>query len=414
MTSLPVEHTPLRFLDFPREVRDKVYNELLLAEKRFSKTRDKYDFRLNILKINKQTAEEAYEVLYKGNQWVKIQEEERSLKQILKHFEWTYLVSSDRFEDICLALSIAKEKASLYARISLSFRKPCRDNKRLQDKLSDCLLYLPQFDLIDATGLNPAPLRLGIIDDLTTSWPRKLTDPEFGLKSYELEGDLCLRATAAGGAKAKANLSVNSNLATKKYNRALSGNMTLLAEASAADQSAIPMIIEHRLLPLVCKLKNTAAGCRTKDDEGLISLQLLVTLLRNQHLPSSGNAEIFSSIAEIARGRRDYSLAVYALLQAQEHLSDDWRQFEKAVVRLWKSILKGSGDQYRRAHLSLLYGRFEHTVSKLALPSDCSWEMLSENKNSKELMGGFEAAWMREAEGRLMELGNEEVLVVKS
>ena len=138
----------LRFLDFPKEIRDKIYSELLLAEKIFSKTSNKYRFPLTIFKINRQVSAEAYEVLYKANQWIKIQEEERSLRQVLvqlcipliplkgsrcfyhdpamvltlrcpatptitpkKRFEWSYLVTADRLQDVCLALSIAQEKA---------------------------------------------------------------------------------------------------------------------------------------------------------------------------------------------------------------------------------------------------------------------------------------------------------------
>lgn len=158
MASFRAEGTPLRFLNFPKEIRDKIYNELLLAEKIFSKSSNKYRFRLNILKVNNQITTEAYEVLYKANQWINVQEEERSLKQSLvqlcipfivltssrcfyhdpamvlklrcpatptmtpkKRFEWSYLVTADRFEDVCLALSIANEKLrSTYASASAS------------------------------------------------------------------------------------------------------------------------------------------------------------------------------------------------------------------------------------------------------------------------------------------------------
>ncbi|KAI4249902.1 MAG: hypothetical protein L6R42_008867 [Xanthoria sp. 1 TBL-2021] len=405
MASLGAEGTPLRFLNFPKEIRDKIYNELLLAEKIFSKSSNKYRFRLNILKVNSKITTEAYEVLYKANQWINVQEEGRSLKQSLvqlcipfipltssrcfyhdpamalklrcpatptmtpkKRFEWSYLVTADRLEDVCLALSIANEKAAVYARISFSFRKRCLDNRPLQDKLSHCLPYLPRFKQTDVTGLNPAPLRWSIIHDLTTTPPWKLTDSETALKSYELEGDLCYRATTARGAKAKDNLSVNSKLATKRYNRAFAGTLTLLAQASSAaplsfdgDPSITSTIINHRLLPLVCKLTDTAAGYRVKDDEGLTTLHLLIALFRAHHLPSN----------------------VYALLQAQDHLPDDWQELKKPAVRLWKSIVKRAGHKHRMAHLALLQRRFADTFSKLEVPGDLQEQMLEGDKNAE-------------------------------
>lgn len=185
----------LRFLDLPREIRDKVYGELLQAGKRFSKSRNRYDFRLSILRVNKQITSEAYGVLYQANQWINTQEEQNFLKKMIlqlcvpfimlkgsrcfygdpamvlllrcpatptttpkKRFEGSYLVTADRFKEICLALSMASKRETWdYIRVSLSFRKQSRDNRRLQDKVSHCLSYLPQFKQADATGLNPAP-----------------------------------------------------------------------------------------------------------------------------------------------------------------------------------------------------------------------------------------------------------------
>ncbi|KAL9025543.1 MAG: hypothetical protein Q9180_007646, partial [Flavoplaca navasiana] len=87
--------------------------------------------------------------------------------------------------------------------------------------------------------------------------------------------------------------------------------MSLLAQPTAEPQSRIsyPLTtstaINDRLLPLVSKLGNTAAGYRVKDDEGRISLRLLVSLLRSHHLTSTAVASTYTSITEIARGRRD-------------------------------------------------------------------------------------------------------------
>lgn len=158
---------------------------------------------------------------------------------------------------------------------------------------------------------------------------------------------------------------------------------------------------------------NTATGYRVKDDEGLTALHLLIALFRAHHLSSNGNAKIFSCIAEIARGRRDYSLAVYALLQAQDYQTDDWQELKKPVVRLWKSIVKCVGHKYRTAHLSLLRRRFADAVSDLDVPGDFQEQMLSGDKGAEALNGALEVESMREAEGRSMGLGSEEGLIGK-
>ncbi|KAI4275686.1 MAG: hypothetical protein LQ337_003042 [Flavoplaca oasis] len=440
----------LRFLDFPKEIRDKIYSELLLAEKIFSKTSNKYRFPLTILKINRQINAEAYEVLYKANQWIKIQEEERSLRQALvqlcipfiplkrsrcfyhdpamvltlrcpaiptitpkKRFEWSYLVTADRFQDICLAISIAQAKARVYVRISFSFHKQCRDNRRLQNKLLHSLCYLPGFKIADATGLNPAPLRLNIIHDLTSTPSPKMTDSELSQRCYELEGDLCYQATTARGLSARDNLTVNSKLATKKYNQALAGTISLHAQLTAEPQSrdSYPFItstvINDRLLPLVSKLGNTAAGYRVKDNEGLISLRLLASLLKSHHLTSTAAASTYTSITEIARGRRDYSLAVYALIQAQEHYQEHWQEeLKKPVTRLWKSVLKRKVDEKQWTHIALLYGRFGTIISELKLPSEYTREMLEGTKDEKAVGGNLRMEVMREAEEKVRKLGS--------
>ncbi|KAL8843713.1 MAG: hypothetical protein Q9176_001921 [Flavoplaca citrina] len=444
----------LRFLDFPKEIRDKIYSELLLAEKIFSKTSNRYRFPLTILKINRQINAEAYEVLYKANQWIKIQEEERSLRQALvqlcipliplkgsrcfyhdpamvltlrcpatptitpkKRFEWSYLVTADRLQDVCLALSIAQEKARVYARISISFHKQCRDNRRLQDKLLQSLCYLPGFKLADATGLDPAPLRLNIIHDLTSTPSRRMSDWEFSLRCYELEGDSCYQATIARGLHARDNLTVNSKLAMKKYNQALAGTISLLAQPTAELQSqdSYPLttstVINDRLLPLIIKLGKAAAGYRVKDDEGLISLRLLVSLLKSHHLTSTAAAGTYTSITEIARGRRDYSLAVYALIQAQEHHHEHWQEkLKKPVTRLWKSVLKGNVDEKQWALIALLHGRFGTIVSGLKLPSEYTREMLEGSEDEKALGGALGLKLMREAEEKVRKLASEECL----
>ncbi|KAL8655795.1 MAG: hypothetical protein Q9226_002906 [Calogaya cf. arnoldii] len=456
----------LPFLDFPREIRNKVYNELLLAENNLNKSGNRYRLRRVILKINRQITEEAYEVLYQGNQWINIQEEKVYWKPVLsrlcvplivlkgppvgtrcfdgepalvlklrcpatptqtpkKRFEGSFLVTSDRFEDTCLALSITTEKPLIYARISVSFRKQCRDNRRLQDKLSYCLSYLPRFDQVDATGLNPAPLRLGIIDELKITPLPSLVDLEKVLRSNELEGDLCIKASTKTKRNIRAHESKhhNSKLATKRYNRAFAAAIKLLKQSPAAtprcsdnDLTIHLTIIDNRLLPLVSKLRHAARIAiqnKGRDEEGLISLQLLASFVNAHHLSSASHAEIFFTIAEIARGRADYSLAVYALREAQDHLTD-WENLTMPTIWLWRDIEKCVAHKHRMVHLALLYRSRAYAVSRLKLPNGFERQMLSGDRKAEAVHRALEMESMREAHERLMELGSEEALVVKS
>ncbi|KAL8998780.1 MAG: hypothetical protein Q9169_002230 [Polycauliona sp. 2 TL-2023] len=455
MAGLGVEHIPLRFLDFPTEIRDQIYGELLLAEKRFSKSCNRYRCRPNILRVNRQIYAEAFEILYKANQLIYIQEEQCSLKQALvqlcipfmplqgsryfyydpamvltlrcpatptqtpkKRFQWSYLIAADRFEEVCLAISIAKmikpkRGARKYAQISISFHKQCRDITCLQNKLCHSLRYLPPFEQANVTGLNPAPLRLTIIQDLTIMPSLKQNNPEAVLKSARLEGDLCLRATKASGPNARGNLTLNGNLAIIRYNHALRLTIAFLDQASAAvpklsdiDLVLTSPIVNDHLMPLVCKIASTAENYNVKDVEGLASLGLLVSLLRSPHLPSDGNAKIFTTIAGITRGRGDYSLSLYALLQAQEHLPQDGlEELKKPAVRLWKSIVKGDDDENRRVYLRLLHNRFAPYLLDLELPNEYQGQEIKGENDTPASMGDLEMKLMREAEGRLMGLG---------
>ncbi|KAL8672716.1 MAG: hypothetical protein Q9168_002841 [Polycauliona sp. 1 TL-2023] len=464
MAGVGVEYIPLRFLDFPQEIRTKIYSELLLGEKVFSRSINRYRLRPNILRVNRQICEEAYEILYKANQWIYIQEEERSLKQALvqlcipfmvvqkgsryfyedpamvlrlrcpatptktpkKRFECSYLVTADRLQDVCLALRIAKQKApkrtaAAYVRISISFHKQCRDNRRLQDKLSHCLRYLPYFKEADVTGVNPAPLRLGIIHDITRETLPTESESEAGLELLEREGDLCLQATMARGAKAKANKALNSTLARIKYNRALAGTMALLDQSTSAAAAPIPPSNNHpskistisntQLLPLITKLSSTAAAYSTKenDNETLTTRNLLSSLLRSPHLPSIGTAKVFTWIAEVARGRSDYNLSVSALLQARNLIPDDEQQQElkKPVVRLWKSLVKGNddGDGKIRAYLLVLRRRFAVWVADLEMPDWSREYMVIGDEDTEGFVGVHEREVMREAEQRMMRMG---------
>ena len=246
-----------------------------------------------------------------------------------------------------------------------------------------------------------------------------MSDSEFLLRCYELEGDLCYQATIARGLNARDNLTVNSKLATKNYNQALASTISLLAQPTAEPQSrdsyplTISTVINHRLLPLVTKLGNAPAGYRVKDDEGPISLRLLVSLLISLHLTSTAAASTYTSITEIARGRRDYSLAVYALIQAQEHYHEHYWQekLKKPVTRLWKSVLKGKADEKQWALVALLYGRFGTIVSELLLPSEYTREMLEGSEDDKALGGALRMELMQEADEKIRKLGSEECLV---
>ena len=74
--SKPQDPLPASFLGLPRELRDKVYRELLLQDlvweeipKTFPLDEDKnhYNFQLSILSVNKQIHEEASQVMYREN-----------------------------------------------------------------------------------------------------------------------------------------------------------------------------------------------------------------------------------------------------------------------------------------------------------------------------------------------------------
>lgn len=61
-----------RILDLPRELRDQIYRELLLADKARNNETDKYALEPAILRANKQIHEECSQVLYKENTLVLI------------------------------------------------------------------------------------------------------------------------------------------------------------------------------------------------------------------------------------------------------------------------------------------------------------------------------------------------------
>lgn len=71
-TNDAVRNTPFRFLDLARELRDKIYRELLVPEK----VRDPndpllgYKLHLTIIAVSKQTKEEAKNILYGENNWL--------------------------------------------------------------------------------------------------------------------------------------------------------------------------------------------------------------------------------------------------------------------------------------------------------------------------------------------------------
>ncbi|KAL8716189.1 MAG: hypothetical protein Q9220_000094 [cf. Caloplaca sp. 1 TL-2023] len=228
----------LQLLSFPREIRDKIYNEILLAEKTFTKRSSRYHFTTSILLTCRQVNIEAREVLYTKNGWIRIKDKGQYFTTgLLKHLDIPYisspisrrftgttlmditlsrdrlpgaptdhredvaLISTSRFLEICLALGAQRTLPVHHHRISVVFHRSWQQNQALQARLLYTLNYLHGFDHAETTGVSPAVLGRDLKMALISPSPAASLHDATGPANYhEKVGDLFARAYKQRGA----------------------------------------------------------------------------------------------------------------------------------------------------------------------------------------------------------------------
>ncbi|KAL8949974.1 MAG: hypothetical protein Q9222_003952 [Ikaeria aurantiellina] len=242
MPARPNHRKPFCFLSFPREIRDQIYDESLLAEKTYAKRNSSYHLNLAILLTCHQVNAEARESLYERNGWIRIREYGQHLTRLLgklhlphlqlfmvknftgtplldmslrhnrlpgtsiDHLEHISLISMSRFHDVCLALAYQVKSEAHYECINVIFHRPSQQNTTLQTRLLKALSYVYGFEQANTMGLSPAMLGLELKASLTNLHPAaSLQSPMAKAEYHEEIGNMfasaCKRRTATSRKK---------------------------------------------------------------------------------------------------------------------------------------------------------------------------------------------------------------------
>lgn len=159
------QHSKLfRILSLPRELRDQIYRELLLADKVHAKEAFKYALEPAILRVNKQLYKECTRILYEENTWVLITVNWRNLQKIFPKANYPPVSHSPAGH-----LDAFNRKPAL----QVDLRDQCIETQSVQESMLSIAYHVYRVFRYVTGGHNPKQIDLSVRFD-----PRLSRKPE--------------------------------------------------------------------------------------------------------------------------------------------------------------------------------------------------------------------------------------------